>query len=270
MRARASGDFVWRQESNNVFGAGETLLYVVKYGLIPAGFATLEVRSVDTVDGRPAYYIMSRARTNKAMDLVFKVRDKNESWMDVQSLCSLMASQQIREGLYKRTTITAYNHPRGRFTYVKRRKGKETITEGGIPAFVQDVLSSLYYIRTRNLEVGKKYSFDANSGGKTWPLTVNVQEIEKVRVAAGKFNCFHLEPILAGEGIFQQEGRLEVWVTADERKMPVLLRSRVMIGAFDAELVEFSTTGGSNIIKEKGLDEVEQEEEPAAAPIPKN
>jgi hypothetical protein len=249
--------FVWRKEANNVFGPGETFLYVVKYGFVPAGFATLEVRDVVDVNGRPAYYIMSRAKTNKATSVFFKVRDKNQSWMDVESLCSLGYEQQIREGLYRRNNYTRYDHPKGRFHYKKLRKGKETVIEGGIPAFVQDVLSSLYYVRTRPLEVGKSYSFDANSGGKTWPLSVSVHTKEKIRVPAGKFECYHIEPILAGEGIFQQQGKLEVWLTADERRMPVLLRSRVAIGAFDAELTEYSMSPDPGFLK--SMEDVDKE-----------
>lgn len=255
--ASANPGFAWRKAANGVFGVGETFLYVVKYGFVPAGFATLEVRSVENVNGRPAYYIMSRAKTNKATSVFFKVRDKNQSWMDVESLCSVSYEQQIREGLYRRNTHTRYDHPNGHFVYTKRRKGKEYVIEGGIPAFVQDVLSSLYYVRTQPMEVGSSISFDANSGGKTWPLTVTVGGLETIRVAAGKFDCYHLEPILAGEGIFQQQGKLEVWLTADERRMPVLLRSRVAVGAFDAELKEYSLSADPGFIK--SMEDVDRE-----------
>ena len=246
----APPSFSWRAAPKPGFQAGETILYVIKYGIISAGYATLEVRDIEPVGDRQGYHILSRARTNKPMDVIFKVRDKNESWLDVKSLCSLRFHQLIREGLYRREARTNYDHAQGRFTYWRKRKGKEFQEEGGIPAFVQDVLSSLYYVRTLPLEVGKSYELDANSGAKTWPLKVNVKKIEKIRVPAGRFECLHVEPILAGEGIFQHSGRLEVWLTNDERRIPVLLRSRVLVGAFDAEMKEYS--GGE---EGKGLDE---------------
>jgi hypothetical protein len=252
--------FTWRKVPNNAFKVGESIVYVVKYGVIPAGFATLQVRGTEQINGRPAYYVISKAYTNKAMDLVFKVRDKNETWIDTESISSVRYYQRIREGFYRRENRTDYDQPKGRFVYTKKRKGKETTTEGEIPAFVQDVLSSLYYVRTRKLEVGGKYSFHANSGGKTWPLTVNVQKIQKIRVPAGRFECVKIEPILAGEGIFQHEGKLEVWMTNDERHIPVLLRSRVLVGAFDAEMKEYRTDGTSEIIEEADTKVREEEE----------
>lgn len=233
--------FVWRQVENKAFGVGESLSYVIKYGFVGAGRASMSVVSTETVNGRVAYRIESAARTSKTMDVVYKVRDNNVSWMDVESLCALRFDQALREGGYRKETRTIYDHVRGKFTFWKKRKGKETTQEGDMAPFVQDVLSGLYYIRTRDLEVGKEYKVEANTGGKNWPLVVFVRERETVKVGAGKFDCFHLEPVLAGEGIFKQEGKLEVWMTADERKMPVLLRSRVMVGAFDAELESYST-----------------------------
>jgi hypothetical protein len=251
-----AASFEWRKKPNTTFKVGESILYVIKYGFVPSGFATLEIPAIENVDGRPAYHIVSRAKTNKATDLIFKVRDKNESWMDVESLCSLRFHQNLKEGLHRRETRTDYDHSKGKFKFWKKRKGKEYTEEGGMPPYVQDVLSSMYFIRSQALEVGKDYSFDANSGGKTWPMKVHVEKIQTVKVPAGRFECLVVEPILAGEGIFQQEGRLEVWLTNDARKIPVLMRSRVMVGSFDAEMKEYKADQGlENGVGEKDLEE---------------
>lgn len=231
--------FQWREEKAPPFGVGESILYVIKYGLVHAGFATLEVTSTMTVAGRTAYKVVSEAHTNRTVDVFFKVRDVNESWIDTQSLCSLQFRQNIKEGRYTRRVETVYDHPARRFVYRKWRKGNETVQEGAIPPFVHDVLSSLYFIRTKPLEVGANFSLDANSGAATWPLSVHVLSRETIDVPAGRFPCFHLEPILAGDGIFQASGRLEVWVTEEAPHIPVLLRSKVMVGAFDAEMTRY-------------------------------
>lgn len=254
--------FEWRTETQSAFAPGEIIRYVIKYGIIPSGVATLEVRSTDTVHGRLAYHLLSEARTNKTIDAFFKVRDKNESWMDAQSLSSLRFRQNMREGGYLREVETTYDHPGRRYTYRKRRKGKETVVEGAMPPFAQDVLSSLYYVRTRPLVVGQTYTLDANSGAVNWPLRVHVMRREKIRVPAGVFQCLRLDPILAGEGIFQAKGKLLVWITDDERRIPVLLRSKVAVGAFDAEMREY-VPGGS-----AASAALPPEEPPASAPRP--
>lgn len=232
--------FQWRDEKAPPFGVGESIRYTIKYGIVNAGFATMEIVSTSTVAGRTAYHVVSEARTNKTMDVFFKVRDVNESWIDTQSLCSLQFRQDIKEGRYTRRVETVYDHPARHFVYKKWRKGNESVVEGPIPPFVHDVLSSLYFLRTQPLEVGKDFALDANSGATTWPLSVHVLSRETVRVPAGRYDCFHLEPILAGDGIFQASGQLEVWVTEAPPHIPVLLRSKVMVGAFDAEMAEYT------------------------------
>ena len=236
--------FVWRQKPNTVFTVGESIVYAIKYGIVPAGTARLDVRAEETIKGRPAFRIECVARSNAAMDAVFKVRDRNESWMDRESLCSLRFRQDMREGLFKRKVETVYDPVTGRFLYRKWRKGKEFVYDGPSPTYIQDVLSSLYYIRTCELKVGESVLLDANSGSNNWTLRVNVIARETVEVPAGRFVCLKLEPVLAGDGLFRSKGRLEVWVTEDARRVPVLLRSRVTVGAFDAEMTEYTPGGG--------------------------
>jgi hypothetical protein len=237
---RSTAPFSWRREPNKAFAVGESLKFVIKYGFVTGGHATLEIRSTETVKGRTAYFILSEAKTTSGLDVFFKVRDKNESRMDVESLCSLSYHQDMNEGRYHRKVWSDYDHPAGRFAYKKERKGKESVQEGEIPPFVHDVLTSLYYIRTKDLVPHDEILLQVNSGAQTWPLKVLVKEVEKVKVPAGTFECIRVEPLIAGEGLFMQTGNLEVWMTRDDRHMPVQLRSKVMVGAFTGELEEYT------------------------------
>jgi hypothetical protein len=245
--------FPWRKLPNRAFKVGETVRYSLKYGVVLAGRATLEVKGIESFDGRPAYHIVSQAKTNKTLDKAYKVRDSNDSWMDADSLCSVQFMQNIREGGYRKWTLTRLDQARGRFDYQKKGKTKDDFASGDLPAFAQDPLSCLYYLRTLDLKVGEESRADANSGGSTWPLRVLVKGIETVTVPAGTFECLRVEPVLSGEGIFLNKGKLEVWMTNDKRKIPVLLRSEVAVGAFTAEMTEYSVLGR----KQPALDEDE-------------
>ena len=59
---------------------------------------------------------------------------------------------------------------------------------------------------------------------------------EKVKVPAGEFSCLIIEPVLKDEGLFQQKGRLRIWVTDDARKLPVLMKSEILVGSIDVRL----------------------------------
>jgi len=113
-----------------------------------------------------------------------------------------------------------------------------------VPPFVQDVLSALYFIRTQKLIVGQPISVDNYSDNKLYPLEVKVHKKERIEVPAGEFDCVVVEPILKAAGIFEHKGRLWVWLTDDERHVPVLMKSKIIIGSIVAELEKMEDVKG--------------------------
>jgi hypothetical protein len=238
-----AGSFA-RADYPTAFQQGEDLTFVVRWGVVTGGYATLTVPSIDLIDTHPAYHILSEAKSTKMVDAFYKVRDRNEAWMDAAEPRSLRYSKKIHEGKYSVDEVVELNQNARTFHETEIRHDKNDAKEekkGDIPANVLDVLSSLYYIRNQPLEVGKSFTVDVHSGDKTFPLLVNIEKLEKVKVKAGKFLCYRVEPVLRERGIFISKGKkLEVWMTADARHMPVLMRSEIFIGHVSAELVKES------------------------------
>jgi hypothetical protein len=214
------------------FGEGEKLVFSVEYSLVTAGEASLEIRNIAEINGRPCYRIVSDARTNKFFSTLFKVRDRFESYMDTTSLYSLRYEKHLREGRFKRDESVTFDQNAHTAMY------KDKVVP--IAPHTQDVLSALYYIRTLPLEVGQAVSFANHTDGKNYPLIVQVHRRETVTVDAGTFDCLVVEPILRGPAIFSQKGRLTVWITDDRYKMPVLMKSKVIIGHVSAVLKEYT------------------------------
>ena len=64
--------------------------------------------------------------------------------------------------------------------------------------------------------------------------------MEKIKVRAGEFECLKVTPFVVGDAIFKaSDGKMTIWMTNDAYRMPVLIRSKVAVGAFDAELFKF-------------------------------
>lgn len=189
-----------------------------------------------------AYHFVATANSNQFVDLFYKVRDVNESWLDSAEWISHRFEQHNQEGKYILDQIVDYDWRSKRFKNVENVKGRQPKVEEGeltIPAV--DTLSSLYLARTKKLNVGEEFTLDVHSG-RNWPLIVKVLKREKVKVAAGTFDCFLVEPFLRERGIFIQKGKkLQVWMTADERKMPVMMRAEIFIGHVSAELKEIAS-----------------------------
>ncbi|MBN1165270.1 MAG: DUF3108 domain-containing protein [Candidatus Krumholzibacteriota bacterium] len=228
------------------FGEGERLLFGIQYGLIHAGDATLEIRNIALIDSMPSYHIISRARTNKAFDLVFKVRDRHESFMDYDDLYSLRFEKHLREGKFRRDEEVNFDQNNHLAIYPDK-----TVP---IPPNTQDFLSALYYMRTINIEPGQAVAMANHTGGKNYPIYVKVLRRERVKVPAGDFNCLVIEPVMKTTSIFEQKGKLTIWLTDDTVKMPVLMRSKVIVGSFEAVLKEYRlSTEEPRTLDRKGI-----------------
>lgn len=224
------------------FGEGEHLVFAIQYGLIYAGDATLEVRSNAELNGRKAYHLVSIARTNKTFDVVYKVRDRHESYMDMEHLHTVRFEKHLREGKFGRDKVIDFDQINHLAIYPDK--------EVGIPPNTQDFISALYYIRTIPLEPGQAVWMPNHSDGKNYPIFVKVLRKEQVEVQAGKFDCLVIEPVLETSAIFENTGKLTIWLTDDNFRMPVLMRSKVAVGSFEAVLKEFTLAPDRPLILE--------------------
>lgn len=231
-------------EYEKSFQGGEDLTFAIRWGKITGGYSSLTVKGLGEENGIPIFHLVSEARSTGIVNTFYKVKDRNEAWVRRDTAGTLRYEKNISEGDYRVNETVVLDQSQKKFFRNHRRAGRpEEVTSGEIPPNVMDVFGSLYYVRTLPLEVGKSFTVDVQDGEKVYPLIVNVIKREKVKVKAGKFDCFLVEPQLRTPGMFIAKGKkLEVWLTADERKMPVLMRCQVFIGHVSAELVKETTT----------------------------
>jgi len=222
--------------------SGEEMQFGIHYTFIRAGTAYIKTVGVTDTDFGPAHMIETLANSAKVIDAVFKVRDINYSWISVSDLSSYGYSQSIREGNYVRDEWVTFDAAAGKFFGSKKKKGDAELLKGTLDGPVQDMLTSLYYVRARGRELseGKSVTFDVNDGETTYPLIVKFIKKETVKVPAGKFNCIVVEPGFRKEGIFVPKGKsLKVWLTDDERRIPVKMETEVFIGSVSASLENY-------------------------------
>ncbi len=229
------GKHVPRFVENTVFGVGESLQYSIDYGFYRAGTATLSVADTEMVNGDVCYRIESKANSNKFISSFYKVRDKVNSYIDIKGLYSRRFEKNLREGGYSSDRYVDFYHDR---LIALNTKDSEKVKE--IPLYIQDILSSLYNLRTFELKVGKDEFVDVYADGKVYPLRIIIHTIEKIEVPAGEFTCFKVEPVLESEGLFRSQGRLLVWLSFDKYKIPVKMTSKIPIGNIGANLESYT------------------------------
>lgn len=225
----------FRTVENKAFRLGERLLFDVGYGFLHAGEAVMTVTAVETVFNRPCYRMMFDVRSTGAFSVIYKVRDHYESVIDVAGLFPWKFEQHIQEGGYRRDFSAVFDQYQG--------KAITSDKEYDIPEYVHDVVSALYFARTLDF-TGKRPGTRAHLQNfykdQTYPLDVKYLGRQTVEVDAGTFDCVIVEPLVKEGGLFKSEGRIIIWFTDDDLKIPVKVSTKVLIGSIDAELKEYS------------------------------
>jgi len=150
---------------------------------------------------------------------------------DAIGMCSWRCEKHLSEGKYRADRQYTVDQRNNSVVYKQ-----DTIT---ISPFVQDALSILYYIRSQPIEVGESIPVSAFIDGRRINMEVVVHKREEVTVDAGTFTCLVVEPISQSVGIFRHQGRLKVWLTDDRLHMPVMMKSKVVVGSITAELIDY-------------------------------
>jgi hypothetical protein len=247
-RRRSTSTYPWRIEPRAPFGPGEDFQYVVKWGVVVAGYSNRSIPEILDVSNRPTYHIVSAAHSGGVVNAFYKVEDYNDVWLDQRALVTVRYEKRIHEGKYQIEETSLLDQSKRRWKTRSYRLDKNIYEEkeGDLPPNALDTFGSLYYVRTLPLIVGQTYTIDVHNSNKVYPLVVDVLKREKIKVPAGKFDCILVEPFLRGPGIFINKGKkLQVWLTADERRIPVRMRCEVFIGHVSAELIRYQESSAS-------------------------
>ncbi|MCH7690789.1 MAG: DUF3108 domain-containing protein [candidate division Zixibacteria bacterium] len=220
-----------RYVDNVAFGLGEHLEFDITYGFITAGHATMSVDRLIEFENRPCYKIVTTANSNSFFSTFYNVDDRVESIIDAIGLFSWRFEKNLKEGKYRAIRKFSFDQRNHKAEY-----NNDTTT---VPPYVQDALSVFYYVRTQDLKVGESVFVDHYNDGKLYPMEIKVLKKETITVPAGTFECLVIEPLLQSVGVFKHEGKLKVWLTNDRLRLPVLMKSKVLVGSIVAELTSY-------------------------------
>jgi hypothetical protein len=218
------------------FAAGEQLVYEVTWLGIVAGKAEMVVEPPVAGERPPAYRLVTTATSNEFMSRIFPVDDRMESLVEVARFRTLSFRKRLREGVKVHDEEVTFDAVRN----VAVSDGREVPT----PPEVQDALSAFYWMRTLPLEPGKSLQVPVHSGGRSYTLQVDVIARERIRTPFGERVAFKVEPHHEQRGVFDQRGRLLVWIADDAGRLPLLMKTSLPIGNIVVRLVEYRWGGG--------------------------
>jgi hypothetical protein len=221
------------------FAVGEELVFRATFGGLPAGTARMRVDGIEGVRGRPAYHVVF---TIDGGIPFFRVHDRYESWIDIQTLSSLRHVQSISEGRYRRYTTYEIFAERAEFQKnleAPRQSVSDPLDDG----------SFIYAVRALGVRVGDTIRNDRYFIPDRNPVVLTGLREDTVRVGAGTFATTVVRPTIKTGGIFAENGDAEVWFTNDDRRLPVMVKTR--FSKFSLTLSLQSATQGSVTVAER-------------------
>jgi Protein of unknown function (DUF3108) len=213
----------------------EKLTYDLTWTGIKGGTATQEI-----IDEGASVRVVSTARSSDWISVFFPVEDRIESILNkvAPPLIGLPQHYQMKvsEGSHKRDKELTFDHKIGKAYYIDHRNGEKATID--ILPNTYDAYSSFYYLRSLNLEVGKSVFVSMLDNKKLWNVEVQVVKKEKLNTILGEVNTIQVRPIMKSEGIFDRKGAIDIWLTDDERRIPVKMKTKIKIGSITATLVK--------------------------------
>lgn len=223
------------------FHIGEKLTYDGRWGVIPAGQLTLEVLPKETINGVESYHFVMTTKTSKLVDLIYKIRERQDSFVDTGMKRSIY---------YKKKTES--EHPRDEYIKFDWEKLTATYTNFGetrkpinIPQGTFDPLGLFYILRYHNLKENTEIIVPMTDGNLNIEVRAIVGKRDKVEIAGKSYETIEITPNmmmidkLDKDKVIKKSDHpeLKIWVTADERKIPLKLRTKIGIVTFDFDLV---------------------------------
>ena len=214
---------------------GERLTYDISWLNILAGTAVMEVQP-DGSEGEKSWAkLVTTAQSRPAISKFFPVDNRVESEFDLRTQLPQHLVFHRREGKNKEDIEYTFHHAEGTVTAV-RQGTTETVP---IPAGTQDLISCLYYVRNQlPMTPGASLILNVYHDKKNRQVEVRVENIETLEGAWGRAETAQVVVIMPFKGLFINKGNIRVWFTTDERRIPVRMKAKVIIGAIVADLVD--------------------------------
>jgi len=217
------------------FRPGEKFHYTVYWTTIEAAEATLEILPMEKIDGKAAWHFVMTAKTSPLVEYIYPVYDRMDAYADAEMTHALLYKERKETRKIKDVSVT-FDWQAQKATYSKKRKKKAPVAL--LPGAF-DPLSIFYFFRTHELQQNLEIARPVSDGKRCVMGKARVVGRQKVLVSGKEFDTWLVEPELGQiGGVFEKSpnAKLQIWVTADKRKIPVLVKSQVVVGSFTAEL----------------------------------
>lgn len=230
----------FKPQKERAFEVGEWFKFRIHYGIVNAGYATLEVKE-DVKNNKKVFHAIGRGYTTGMTKLFFKIDDDYESFFDKETGNPYQYIRKIDEGGYIKNQEGFFNQTSDKIL-VKDYKNKNEKTFP-VPNNVQDILSTFYYLRNHptidKLKIGESISIDMFFDEETTKFKLKYIGKEDLETKFGVIPTMIFRPYVQAGRVFKEQESLTVWISDDDNKMPLRIKASLAVGSIKADLDGF-------------------------------
>jgi len=226
--------------SQDAFKTGEYFKFRIHYGIVNAGYATLEVKDA-VVKNKKVFHVVGRGVTTGMTKFFFKVEDVYESYFDKETGKPYQFVRKINEGGYTKNQEGFFDQAKNT-VLVKDYKNKTQKTIS-VTENVQDIVSTFYYLRNNTqigkMKVGESITIDMFFDDEVTKFKLKFLGKEDLKTEFGTVSTLMFRPLVQSGRVFKEEESLTVWISDDANRIPLRIKASLAVGSLKADLEEY-------------------------------
>ena len=218
--------YCFSQKNLFPINTGESCSYRIHYGFINAGHAIYSVTKKNE-----EISVIVQGRSNSVVDLFFKIRDRYESKINIESLLPYYFKRDVLEGEDKINQEYFFNHKNNT---VKTQKGEYKMKTRS-----QDMLSSLLFGRTLSSSFLKRenpFFINLFIDEENYNMEVRYLGTEVLNTKIGRIRCIKLKPKVQVGRVFSSPDDLSIWVSDDKNHILIKVEMDILVGSIKADI----------------------------------
>lgn len=212
----------------------EQLAFELRFGIIKGGEAVYKC-SDTTLNNHTAVFTYLQGNTSGFTDFIYKVNDEYTSLLDNSSLLPIWSTKALSEQKFRFYEKINYDQQTGEV--VSNHLGKRNTAKN-----ICDISALMCYFRFSGLldtlqanQILHLPFWDTN---EWYYLDIKYTGTEQIKTKLGEFNCLRFEPLHIAGRFFNRKNPMNIWITDDSRRLPVLMERNFTIGSVKCELVD--------------------------------
>ena len=231
------------------FTVGEVLSY--RLDALGADVGTFEVRvqPPPPTDKRAALELTSRAKTSAFISTNVGRYEAFAKALLAPDFTPLHYHEDVDEGpLHKAADAEFPPGPTGALTLQFSTNGNPEPAALNADADVRDVISTFYVLRAQPMKAGSPVCLEVFAGRKIWKVTGAVGPRETITTPIGRFATVRIDTDSVRTDDPRVRRSAHVWVTDDERRLPLVAVGEVKGKVLRAQLTQVS---GSRVARRR-------------------